>query len=50
MTVIQYLDAIILDCTDYFATSHTPAYSDTKVKYMYPEIIKHGFNRDFGDM
>jgi hypothetical protein len=50
VTVIQYLDAIILDCTDYFAAWHTSVYSDTKVKYMYPEIIKHSLNHDFGDM
>ena len=29
---------------------HTSAHSDTEIKYMYPEIIKHSLNYDFGDV
>ena len=29
---------------------YTSAHSDTEVKNMYPEIIKHSLNHDFGDM
>ena len=47
VTVIQYLGLVILDYTDYFATWHIPGHSDTKVKYMYSEIIKHSLNHDF---
>ena len=30
--------------------AHTSAHSDTEVKYMYPEIIKHSLNYNFGDV
>ena len=30
--------------------AHTSEHSDTEVKYMNPEIIKHSLNYDFGDV
>lgn len=50
VTLVQYLGVIPLDGKDYFATWHTPAFSDVDVTCSYPEIIKYILKHNFGGM